>query len=787
MKRSLMTMLWIGLWAGTCQAKPADWHGQWIGPAEESRPNMWICFRKQVNLDRIDRQAVAKIACDSKYWLWINGEPVVFEGQLKRGPTPTTTYYDEVLIGPYLNRGRNTIAVLVWYWGKHGFSHNSSGKAGLVFDARVSGERIATDATWKAIVHPAYETTGEPHPNYRLSEANVRFDARKDLGRWQEADYDDTSWQAAAAYGAPPVAPWNALEKRPVLQWKDSGLIDYVNVTEATDDKGNRIVIGKLPYNAHVTPYLKVTAPAGRTIDIRTDNYMGGGAPSVRAEYVTTQGTQEYESLGWMNGHDVRYTIPKDVKVLAIKYRETGYNAEFVGQFECDDPALNTLWEKSKRTLYVTMRDNYMDCPDRERAQWWGDMVNELGEAFYVFDYEKGPLLAKKGIYELARWQRADGTIYSPVPSGRPDPSVKSDKRDGTWNIELPRQMLASVGWYGFWTYYWYTGDKQTIVDVYPHVRDYVNVWKLGDDGLVIHRTGQWDWTDWGDNKDVAVLENTWVYLALKAGVAMAELTGDTGDITGYRKKMESIEAHFNDTFWRGDRYHAPGYKGKTDDRANALAVVAGLANPSYYPAIEKVLNTEYHASPYMEKYVLEALYLMGASDQAVARMKERWKNQIPSEITTLWEGWGLGSEGFGGGTYNHAWSGGPLTVLSQYGAGVAPTKPGFEQYAVLPQMGPLKAIDAVVPTPKGDIELKLANSARIFTLEMNGPHGVESIIGVPRAIGDIQTIKVNGQILWKKGQQPIYGNGVTWLNTQGPWIQFTIDTGRCRVEAIAK
>ncbi|MFR7465122.1 MAG: hypothetical protein ACLUVG_09725 [Phocaeicola vulgatus] len=30
------------------------------------------------------------------------------------------------------------------------------------------------------------------------------------------------------------------------------------------------------------------------------------------------------------------------------------------------------MWEKSQRTLYITMRDTYMDCPDRERAQWWG-------------------------------------------------------------------------------------------------------------------------------------------------------------------------------------------------------------------------------------------------------------------------------------------------------------------------------------------------------------------------------------------------------------------------------
>lgn len=45
---------------------------------------------------------------------------------------------------------------------------------------------------------------------------------------------------------------------------------------------------------------------------------------------------------------------------------------------------MNELWKRSVRTLYITMRDSYMDCPDRERAQWWGDEVNELGEAFYA-------------------------------------------------------------------------------------------------------------------------------------------------------------------------------------------------------------------------------------------------------------------------------------------------------------------------------------------------------------------------------------------------------------------
>lgn len=110
------------------------WQAHWITAAEsQSATNTWICFRKEVNIQAKPAVAFAKIAVDSKYWLWINGRQVIFEGGLKRGPDPQDTYYDEVNIAPYLKQGKNTIAVLLWYFGKDGFSHNSSGKSGLVY------------------------------------------------------------------------------------------------------------------------------------------------------------------------------------------------------------------------------------------------------------------------------------------------------------------------------------------------------------------------------------------------------------------------------------------------------------------------------------------------------------------------------------------------------------------------------------------------------------------------------------------------------------------------------
>jgi hypothetical protein len=132
-----------------------------------------------VELDKVPDSAPARIAVDSKYWLWVNGEAVVFEGGLKRGPNPQDSYFDEVDLAPYLRKGENQLALLLWYFGKSGFSHLDSGRAQLWFDCPAAG--IVSDASWFCRVHPAYGTAEVPKPNYRLPESCIRFDARKDL------------------------------------------------------------------------------------------------------------------------------------------------------------------------------------------------------------------------------------------------------------------------------------------------------------------------------------------------------------------------------------------------------------------------------------------------------------------------------------------------------------------------------------------------------------------------------------------------------------------------------
>ena len=689
---------------------------KWIGSEHcQSTPNTWLCFRKTVHLPGVPGEMIANIAVDSKYWLWINGKMVVFEGGLKRGPAPGATYYDQVDIAPYLEKGENTIALLVWHFGKNGFSHVNSGTAALLFCAQGANLSIVSDKSWQCSVYRAYQNTEAPFPNYRLSESNIRFDARKELAGWNMPDFSG-KLGASIEIVAPNEMPFGKLVARPIPMWKNGGLTDYPEVVK--NEKGDTIRC-RLPYNCQITPYLHVKAPAGLVVGMLTDNYTGGSAYNVRAEYITREGEQEYESFGWMNGHEVLYVVPAGVEVLGVKYRETGYNADMKGSFACDDDFYNELWKRSARTLYITMRDNYMDCPDRERAQWWGDEVNELGEAFYVLD-PRGWQLATKGIYELMNWQRPDGVIASPVPSLN-------------WCKELPLQMLASVGWYGFYTQAFYSDDYSFVPHIYDGLKKYLHeVWQVDGQGMPVVRQGDWSWGDWGTDVDMEVLTTCWYYLALKAEKEFALHLRKLYDANQIGEMMKRISAAFDARYWNGKAYRSKLHNGETDDRAQAMAVVSGLAPVGRYKALLKVFKKEYHASPYMEKYVMEALFMMGEPEFALKRMRDRYAKMMSYPYTTLFEGWGIGAEGFGGGTINHAWSGGPLTILSQKLCGIEPLASGCKQFRVAPQLGSLNKASAVVPTLYGDIRVDIRQQDHKLGIQVVVPQGTTAVVALP-------------------------------------------------------
>ncbi|MBR5245937.1 MAG: alpha-L-rhamnosidase N-terminal domain-containing protein [Clostridia bacterium] len=706
-----------------------DWMAKWIWNKENlTKNNTWMCFNKTVTLDEIPQELIADISADSKYWLYINGETVVFEGSVKRGPDKNSGYYDSVDIAPYLKEGENSICALVWFWGdQKNYSYNSSGQGGFIFEAISDDITILSDNSWKVKKHNAYINSPLYQPNYRLPEYSIYYDARNEFGDWLSGDFDFSNWENATEYVVGGEGAYGKLYPRGIPMLKDFGLKDYENSKEYENYTvknllGEKITVD-ISYNAQVTTYLKIVAPAGKKIRITTENTPLG---AVSTTYITKEGEQEFESLGWVNGEHITYEIPKGVTVVSLKYRETGYNSEFCGDFTCDDEFMNSLWQKSLRTLYVTMRDNFMDCPDRERAQWWGDITSEMYMTMYSMD-SNSYLLYQKGAEAMIAHTDETKVLQTVVP-------ICEDF------FELPVQQLAGV--VGFLNYYEYTGDKALIEKVYTPVLDYLKLWEMGENNLVVHRQGSWDWPDWGKNADMTVIENAWYYYALSTVEEMAKIIGKNDDTSFFTERKAIIENGFK-SLWTENGYKSEDTE-NPDDRANALAVLSGLATKEQYATIKKVLTTTQNASPYMEYYVLEALCKMGEYESAYDRIKDRYADMVSADYSTLWENWDMYW-----GTKNHAWSGGPLVIMSKHFAGISPLETGYEKVKIDPQYTLSNSMNCTVPSVKGLITLNYEKTDGNYIINLTLPQDMNTVLYVPKNA----VVNINSQAYYQNGE----------------------------------
>lgn len=768
-----------------------DWgNAHWIRVSGESNKNVWANYRRDFTLESVPQSALVKIACDNKYWLYVNGELVVNEGGLNRGPNESDTYYDQVDIAGALKEGKNYICVLAWYWGETGSDTHylTSQKRAMILSTSLHDERnrlIDTgDGRWYSAINNAY-TQGGTRPNIYLGEFNIKYDAGSETD-WLSADFspEKNGWEIAQAVGNDASdpgyagdAPWNKLVLRPTPLFKnyELTLIAPDACETSSDGSGGTVYTLRMPYNMQFYPYVKLgsSTSAGLKIIAETETT---GMSSLKMEYTTKSGEQEYEHKGWLSGDRLSFTVPSGAVVESLGYRQTGYAVEsgestlFRGYFDSvvrsDDPSLvsfngghsweagetsaennfyDELWTKAVYTLYLCMRDGYMDCPDRERGQYIGDALNEIEESFYAL----GPTLnalSAKAVREICAGQEEytyNGRTYYAMSCIEPFQSVH----------EIPIQELGTA--VAAWSYYLYTGDVSLAVDCFTPLYNYLTNYDFVTEGdyegtirmrpaeELMKQTGLGQWTDWEYNQDTRIAINCWWYMSAVAvrGLADVEGVNVSAEQTAWLdESISKVEENFH-KFWNDnlnayatdfseDEWYQPAVRGDgthlVDDRVNALAVVSGLADSEKYAAIRDVfMGTDskpayQNASIYMEKYVLQALYMMGCPEDAMERMNLRFGAIVnDKEDSTLPEYWNKAE-----GTKNHGWSGGALIALSHYATGIEPTKPGYEAWEVCPQLGNFETIRTNVPSEIGDITLTISVVEDSLEMTVTSPGG---------------------------------------------------------------
>lgn len=605
---------------------------KWIWGKDKSTPNQWLRFCKKFSYTC--GEALLNIGSETKYYLYVNEKLVVFDGGLFRESSIGNGYYDKVDLTPHLKTGENSLTIDVWFYGNGGRNNNFIDTAGLIFEC--DALKLYSDSNTYCAKLSCYYKTEENNPSYLYGGHNVAFDANF-------TQFDFVNAETVANYGD---APFGKLEKRPIpLFWfGDNVSADYL----AT---GNTYTV-KLPVAMHVSPYLKVKGEAGKIIDIRSDRYFVNGGPGDhkakysghRFEYKTRDGLQEYSAYNYVFAEELVFTIPSGVQVIELGYRESCYPANITAQFNTKNVLLNKLLAKCARTLKVCMRENFMDCPDRERGQWIGDVSVQAPQVFLCMD-NNAVLLLRKAIYDFFRLRKGDKLVGN-VP--------------GDNFTELPSQSLNAISEIGMLaSYYENTKDIDVLKLAFEPIIAYLKLWDLQDDGLISNRKGNWEWYDHNFNIDGRVLENCWYYSALKYARFIAdELKIDTFN-SMLDERINSIKDNFDRHFWQTNKYTSNGIV--VDDRANAMAVMCGLASKDKFADIAFVLQTTFCSTAYMEGYVIEALCKMGYKDKAFDRMMSRYYPLAVNENSTLWEDF------FVLGTKNHAWTGSPLTLYYKY------------------------------------------------------------------------------------------------------------------------
>ena len=622
-------------------------HAKWIWPDDSFTPNTRADFLFTAKLDTVPASAEAFIGCETKYWLFVNQKLVVFDGGLFRESRHVCGYFDTVDLAPFLRAGDNEIALHVWYFGNGGRNNVRIDKGGLIFSCPKL-ELFSNEHTL-CRRNDAYYTPEDDKPSYLYGGDHTAYDARV---RPFSLSPDHADMQAATVVGQYGDTPWGALFERPIP------LFFFSDRIPCTAEKAGEQHTVTLPQAMQFSPFLRVTAKGGEKIVIHSDRYMVNGGPGDfnvyrghRAEYICRAGVQEFEMLDWIFGEKIYFHIPDGVVVEELGYRESGYPSDVTTEFSCDNPAVNALFTKCVRTLQICMRENYMDCPDRERGQWIGDVSVQAPQVAYLLD-KRGLMLLRKAICDFIYLRQGDH-LTGNVP--------------GENNYELPSQSLNAISEWGMIaSYYAATKDRDILELAFEPAIAYLKLWDTDDEGVVVERTDGDPWYDHLYNCDKPLLNICWYYSALRFAKTMAKELGLSHHDEFIAARMQAIEKVFDKRYWHAaQRYFASGSHG--DDRANAMAVLSGLCTPDKYPQVRYLLLSVFNSTTYMENYVLTALCEMGYKEDALRRMLCRYQPLIDNENSTLWEDF------FHLGTRNHAWSGGPATILLRYFVGIQP------------------------------------------------------------------------------------------------------------------
>lgn len=533
--------------------------------------------------------------------------------------------------------------------------------------------------------------------------------------------------------------------------------IDAPQAQTALIRLGERIRNGRVDRNpAGTTRYweYRLELLPGRhvySIKTRVDQRNSSGAAFRMPDYVGEVMPFRYAEIEFLVPLGVKKDLvfSKTNKPQALSFQRENVTYPFnetSSYFHSDNEELNKVWEMCRYSIEATtFAGVYLDG-DRERIPYEGDaLLNQLSH--YSVDRE----------YSLARFSQ-EYMIFHP-----------------TWPTEWNLQIVQ-MAWYD----YLYTGDPRYIERYYDELKAKSLIVLAEDNGLISTRKGKLtkavldsihfsgnnfsDIVDWphkglagNENADSGETDgfvfndfnavvNSYHFFALNSMRRFAEALNKKEDAAFFNKQIEKVKKSFQEVFFDKERgvYRDGDQTDHASLHANMFPLAFGLVPQENVDSVTKFVESRgMKCSVYGAQFLLDATYEGENGTYGLERMTATdlrgWINMIRVGSTISLEAWDDRYKP--NQDWNHAWGAAPANIIPRKLVGVEPIEPGCGRIRIKPQLASLKDVEAIVPTIRGSIEIKISQQ-NSFLLDVSIPSNVRADIYIP-ALSDNDVVTI--------------------------------------------
>ena len=728
----IFLLLWPLLLPGQ-QLATQKWPAQWIGPPGATAQAYGVfLFRKTLQLTARPDTFRVHVSADPRFRLYVNGQ---LAGMGPASGHPLHWRYETLDLAPYLQKGENVLAAVVWQGGPEQPLALLSLRPAWLLQGATPREALAnTDTSWRVQPGLAWSPTRVNLQTYYVAGPGECFQAVNHPWGWEQPGYADRSWSRPqalqpgipAGYWFPWYDAWN-LEPSP-LPAQTYALLPTPALRESRGLTAANYLSDsslRIPANANVrllldqgeltTAYLRLRWSGGKGSAIRVAyaealmdsfplwkndrNAVAGKTLYGTYDSIRPDGGQNrrWETLWWRTWRYVELRIKTGAEPLVLAPVQgwyTAYPFQQRARFDTGSDELSTMWRVGWRTAQLCAHDTYMDCPYYERLQYIGDTRIQALLTYYHTGDDRLP---RNAIEQIRQSLGADGITRSRYPA----------RQD---------QYIApfSLWWIGMVHDFWRYRDDTTFVQAQlPAMRSVLSFFqtRLRADGSLGHLP-HWSFTDWAPEWEAGVAPHTTdgqstmldfqFLLALQSAAGLEQALGHPALAADYRHTAEKMRLAARQRYFDA----AKGYFADTPDRttfsqhAQALAVLTGtVTGKEAKELMQKTLaDRSLTACTLYFKYYLHRAAIEADLGDGYVDWLDDWRGQLALGLTT----WAEGPEPSRSDC--HAWSAHPNLEFLRTVLGIDSGSPGFGTVWIAPHPGTLTHLAGSVLHALGDI-----------------------------------------------------------------------------------